>query len=60
FEELRELSQDALCSLPDTWPRASVVLKLARDWLKHRQALPAGQAQPVYIRNEIAQKTVKT
>lgn len=60
FEELRELAQDALCSLPDTWPRASVVLKLARDWLKDRQALPAGLAQPVYIRNDVAQKTVKT
>ena len=60
FEELRKLAQGAVCSLPDTWPRASVVLKLARDWLRENKALSAGLAQPVYIRNNVAQKTVKT
>ncbi len=60
FDELRDLAQGAVCKLSDTWPRASAVLKLAHDWLRDRQALPAGQAQPVYIRNDVAQKTVKT
>ena len=60
FDELRELAKSAVCSLPDTWPRASVVLKLARDWLKDRQALAPGLAQPVYIRNDVAKKSVKT
>lgn len=59
FDELRELAQGAVCCLPDTWPRASVVLKLAQAWLKDNQALPAALAQPVYIRNNVAQKSKK-
>ena len=59
FDELRELAQGAVCCLPDTWPRASVVLKLAQAWLKDNQALSAGLAQPVYIRNNVAQKPGK-
>lgn len=59
FDELRELAQGAMCCLPDTWPRASVVLKLAQAWLKGNQALPAALAQPVYIRNNVAQKPKK-
>lgn len=56
FDELCDLARGAVSCLPETWPRASVVLKLAREWLKYNQALPAGLAQPVYIRNNVAQK----
>ena len=40
----------------DTWPKASCVIKLALDWLSRNEALPAEQAQPVYLRNDIAKK----
>ena len=42
--------------LPDLWPRASVMAALARDWLGSNQALPAFQAQPVYLRDKVAKK----
>lgn len=38
------------------WPKASSVLTLAQDWLKTHEALPAGQAQPVYLRDNVAKK----
>jgi tRNA threonylcarbamoyladenosine biosynthesis protein TsaB len=41
----------------DIWPKASTVLKLAQDWLRHNDALPAEQAQPVYLRDNVAKKT---
>lgn len=40
----------------DIWPKASSVLALARVWLKDNQPLSAELAQPVYLRNNIAQK----
>jgi tRNA threonylcarbamoyladenosine biosynthesis protein TsaB len=58
FDELKALSGDAQSCLPDIWPRASTVLRLAWDWLKDNEPLPAGLAQPVYIRNNVAQKPV--
>ena len=42
--------------LPDLWPRAAVMTALARDWLGSNQALPAFQAQPVYLRDKVAKK----
>lgn len=56
YEELTALANGARACLPDSWPRASAVLKLARNWLKDNEPLPAHQAQPVYIRNDVAQK----
>ena len=44
----------------DIWPRASTVLQLARGWLETNQALSAALAQPVYIRNDVAQKPAQT
>jgi len=60
FEELRCLGEAAEDCLPDLWPRASMVAKLALGWLQHHQALPAAQAQPVYIRNDVAVKPSST
>jgi tRNA threonylcarbamoyladenosine biosynthesis protein TsaB len=40
----------------DMWPKASSVLKLAQEWLCTHEALPAEQAQPVYLRDNVAKK----
>ena len=40
----------------DIWPKASSVLELAQEWLKTNEALPAEQAQPVYLRDNVAVK----
>jgi tRNA A37 threonylcarbamoyladenosine modification protein TsaB len=41
----------------DIWPNAVSVLKLAQDWLQNNKPLPAEMAQPVYLRNNVAQKS---
>lgn len=41
---------------PDIWPHASAMIPLAEAWLLENKALPASQAQPVYIRDQVAQK----
>ena len=41
----------------DIWPKASTVLELAQYWLRDNDALPAEQAQPVYLRDNVAKKT---
>ena len=41
---------------PDIWPKASSVIKLAQEWLRDSEALPAEQAQPVYLRDNVAKK----
>ena len=58
YELLAAKASAAQACLADTWPRASAVLKLARDWLKQNDPLPAALAQPVYIRNDVAEKPV--
>jgi len=35
-------------------PTASAILALAEHWLREQQPLPAAQAQPVYVRNQVA------
>jgi tRNA threonylcarbamoyladenosine biosynthesis protein TsaB len=40
----------------DIWPRASSVLALAQEWLRDHDALAAEQAQPVYLRDNVAKK----
>jgi tRNA threonylcarbamoyladenosine biosynthesis protein TsaB len=56
YPELVSLAGQLDQMLPDVWPTASAVCQLAGDWLKQNNALPAAQAQPVYIRNQVAQK----
>jgi tRNA threonylcarbamoyladenosine biosynthesis protein TsaB len=56
FAELEPLCRAARVCLSDLWPRAAVVLRLAEAWLQTHDPLPAAQAQPVYIRNDVAEK----
>jgi tRNA threonylcarbamoyladenosine biosynthesis protein TsaB len=59
FERYPELGALG-CSLrgvrPSLQPTASALLPLAEHWLRVHQALPAAQAQPVYVRNQVATK----
>jgi tRNA threonylcarbamoyladenosine biosynthesis protein TsaB len=41
---------------PDTGPTASAVIQLARHWLRDHSALPPEMAQPVYVRDKVADK----
>ena len=59
FEELAPLAAAARSNRPDLWPRAAVVLALAQHWLTDHEPLPPEQAQPVYIRNTVAEKPSK-
>ena len=58
FAELQPLCRAARVCLPELWPRAAVVLRLAEAWLQTHDPLPAALAQPVYIRNDVAEKPV--
>jgi tRNA threonylcarbamoyladenosine biosynthesis protein TsaB len=53
---LQELSGQLAGVRADVWPRASSVLTLALDWLRNNRPLPAEQAQPVYLRDNVAKK----
>jgi len=56
FAELESLAGRAEHFYPAIWPRAAMISKLAQDWLNANDALPAAMAQPVYIRNKVAEK----
>lgn len=56
FGELKSLADRATLCVPDACPRAERVIQLALDWLGDNEALPAAMAQPVYIRNKVANK----
>lgn len=58
FAELAPLCRAARVCLPELWPRATAVARLALAWLETHDPLPAAQAQPVYIRNDVAEKPV--
>ena len=57
YPELEILGTDLGLCIADCWPRASAVSRLAGKWLEHNSPLPAEQAQPVYIRNQVAVKS---
>ena len=57
YPELTELAGRLAGIQADTWPSAISVLKLAQDWLRSHDALPAEMAQPVYLRDNVAQKS---
>lgn len=40
----------------DLWPRASAVIEIARHWLLGHEPLAAEHAQPVYLRDNVAEK----
>jgi len=56
YEALHELSGQLAGIRSDIWPKASSVLTLAQHWLLTNEALPAEQAQPVYLRDNVAKK----
>lgn len=56
YPELKKLAGELGLCLADCWPRASAVSRLAARWLENNKPLPAAQAQPVYIRNQVAIK----
>ncbi|RPH98102.1 MAG: tRNA (adenosine(37)-N6)-threonylcarbamoyltransferase complex dimerization subunit type 1 TsaB [Lysobacterales bacterium] len=58
FAELEPLCRSAAACLPELGPRAAMILRLAEGWLATHAPLPAALAQPVYIRNDIAEKPV--
>jgi len=59
YPELQELAGRLAGIRADTWPGALSVLKLAEEWLLVHEALPAEMAQPVYLRDNVAQKPKK-
>jgi tRNA threonylcarbamoyladenosine biosynthesis protein TsaB len=56
FEQLQALAAKAVSCHTDIWPRAETICELALKWLENNEPLPAGLAQPVYVRNNVATK----
>lgn len=56
FTELEAMARDAEACFPDLVPRAAIIARLALAWLESHQPLPAAMAQPVYVRNKVADK----
>lgn len=56
YPEMEVPAQQAEQRFFEIWPRAAMVIRLAQDWLSSNDALPAMQAQPVYVRNKVADK----
>jgi len=57
YPEMNELASGMALCMPDCWPRAAAVSRLANGWLKQNNPLPAALAQPVYIRDKVAEKS---
>ena len=56
YSALDALSKRLTGIRTDIWPKASSILQLAREWLVNNEPLPAEQAQPVYLRDNVAKK----
>ncbi len=56
YPELEKLAGELGLYRRDCWPRAGAIGRLAVRWLENNKPLPAAQAQPVYIRNQVAIK----
>lgn len=56
YGELGDMTERLAGVHPDTWPDALSVIELAHAWLLEHEALPAEMAQPVYLRDNVAQK----
>jgi tRNA threonylcarbamoyladenosine biosynthesis protein TsaB len=57
YPELVECADEgAVHRFEAIWPRAAVVAQLALDYLRRHPPLPAIQAQPVYLRDRVAEK----
>ncbi len=57
FKPLELMASQARECHPGIRPRAETVCKLALAWLDSNEPLPAGMAQPVYVRNRVAFKS---
>ncbi len=58
YAELRCLGETLRRVQAELLPCATALLPLARQWLARHEPLPAAAAQPVYIRNQVADKPV--
>ena len=56
FDALQAAGRAAVACFPDLLPRAATIARLALRWLQDNEALPAALAQPVYVRNKVADK----
>lgn len=56
YTALGELSGQLAGVHTDIWPKASSMLPLAGEWLNSNEPLRAEQAQPVYLRDNVAKK----
>ena len=56
YPSLAEIGQALRATWPDIAPRASALIPLARQWLRANEPLPAEAAQPVYVRDHVADK----
>lgn len=56
FPELATLAEGLQTLHGDAWPGAGAVAELASGWLDANEALPAAAAQPVYLRDKVADK----
>ncbi|NCF61615.1 MAG: tRNA (adenosine(37)-N6)-threonylcarbamoyltransferase complex dimerization subunit type 1 TsaB [Gammaproteobacteria bacterium] len=56
FEYLAQAGAEALRCQADAWPHAEAVCLLATNWLQSNEPLQPALAQPVYLRNEVADK----
>jgi tRNA threonylcarbamoyladenosine biosynthesis protein TsaB len=56
YAPLEQFGRQFVSVHPDTWPTASAVIALAGRWLQDHEALPPEQAQPVYLRDKVAEK----
>ena len=56
YDELVSFSQSLDSVHTNVWPDARAMLKLSEVWLKNNAALPADQAQAIYLRDNVARK----
>jgi tRNA A37 threonylcarbamoyladenosine modification protein TsaB len=57
YPALQEAAVSLAAVHDDIWPAADIMPSLALDWLRENEPLPAAAAQPVYLRDNVAQKT---
>jgi len=57
YAELKQLGGKLRQVHAELLPRAASLIPLARRWLEQNEPLPAAQAQPVYVRNQVAEKS---
>ena len=56
YEQLGEFAGSLESVHAEIWPTATAMIPLAKDWMKSNEPLTADQAQPVYLRDNVAAK----